>query len=128
MYHFLSGYTAKVAGTEAGVVEPQTTFSACFGAPFLPLHATEYAQMLGERMTEHGSACGWSIRDGQRRLRSGTSHEIVAHPRDDLGCTRRGELDQVETMTHPVFKIGGAVVMRKEFPTNYGTSWNMVRS
>lgn len=54
MYHFISGYTAKVAGTEEGVVEPQATFSACFGAPFLPLHPTQYADMLGERMKEHG--------------------------------------------------------------------------
>lgn len=53
MYHFISGYTAKVAGTEEGVTEPQTTFSACFGAPFLPLHPTKYAEMLGEKMNEH---------------------------------------------------------------------------
>ena len=49
MYHFISGYTAKVAGTEAGVTEPQATFSACFGAPFMPLHPTRYAEMLGEK-------------------------------------------------------------------------------
>lgn len=53
MYHFISGYTAKVAGTEEGVTEPQTTFSACFGAPFLPLHPTKYAEMLGEKMNDH---------------------------------------------------------------------------
>jgi len=52
MYHFISGYTAKVAGTEAGITEPQTTFSACFGAPFLPLHPTKYADMLGQKMKE----------------------------------------------------------------------------
>ena len=52
MFHFISGYTAKVAGTEAGVTEPQTTFSACFGAPFMPLHPTKYAEMLGEKMDE----------------------------------------------------------------------------
>ena len=52
MYHFISGYTAKVAGTEAGVTEPQTTFSACFGAPFMPLHPTKYAEMLGVKMQE----------------------------------------------------------------------------
>ena len=49
MYHFISGYTAKVAGTEDGIEEPQTTFSACFGAPFMPLHPTKYAEMLGKR-------------------------------------------------------------------------------
>ena len=52
MYHFISGYTAKVAGTEAGVIEPQTTFSACFGAPFMHLHPTKYAEMLGKKMDE----------------------------------------------------------------------------
>src|SRR5207253_526334 len=53
MYHFLSGYTAKVAGTEKGITEPRATFSACFGAPFLPLAASRYAQMLGERISRH---------------------------------------------------------------------------
>ena len=59
MYHFLSGYTAKVAGTERGVTEPPATFSACFGAPFLPLHPGVYAKMLGERIAKHGARCGW---------------------------------------------------------------------
>ncbi|RME93207.1 MAG: phosphoenolpyruvate carboxykinase (ATP), partial [Candidatus Hydrogenedentota bacterium] len=54
MYHFISGYTAKVAGTEAGIVEPVATFSACFGAPFMPLHPTVYAKMLGEKIAKHG--------------------------------------------------------------------------
>ena len=53
MYYFLSGYTAKVAGTERGVTEPQATFSACFGAAFLPLHPTAYAKLLGEKMEKH---------------------------------------------------------------------------
>ena len=53
-YHFISGYTAKVAGTEAGVVEPQPSFSACFGAPFMPLHPAEYADMLSKKMQEAG--------------------------------------------------------------------------
>jgi phosphoenolpyruvate carboxykinase (ATP) len=51
MYHFISGYTAKVAGTEVGVTEPQATFSACFGKAFLPLHPTKYAELLGEKIT-----------------------------------------------------------------------------
>ena len=55
MYHFLSGYTAKVAGTERGVTEPAATFSACFGAPFMPLPATRYAEMLGDKVRAHGS-------------------------------------------------------------------------
>ena len=53
-YHFISGYTAKVAGTEEGVVEPLPNFSACFGAPFMPLHPTKYAEMLSEKMQESG--------------------------------------------------------------------------
>ena len=56
MYHFLSGYTAKVAGTEKGVTEPKATFSTCFGAPFLLLHPTVYAQMLGEQIARHDVA------------------------------------------------------------------------
>jgi len=63
MYHFLSGYTAKVAGTERGVTEPTATFSACFGAPFLPLHPGVYAQMLGERIGRHGAKV-WLVNTG----------------------------------------------------------------
>ncbi len=63
MYHFLSGYTAKVAGTERGVTEPQATFSACFGAPFLPLHPGVYAKMLGERIERHKVKC-WLVNTG----------------------------------------------------------------
>ena len=71
MYHFISGYTAKVAGTEAGITEPQTTFSACFGAPFMPLHPTKYAEMLGEKIT---------------------SHNVIAHDRTTLNQTMRYEV------------------------------------
>ena len=63
MYHFLSGYTAKVAGTERGVTEPGATFSTCFGAPFLPLHPTVYATMLGERLARHGAKV-WLVNTG----------------------------------------------------------------
>ncbi len=63
MYHFISGYTAKVAGTEAGITEPQTTFSACFGSPFLPLHPTKYAEMLGKKMQEENVNV-WLINTG----------------------------------------------------------------
>lgn len=63
MYHFLSGYTAKVAGTERGVTEPTATFSACFGAPFMPLPPSSYAQMLGERLRRHGSRA-WLVNTG----------------------------------------------------------------
>ncbi len=63
MYHFLSGYTAKLAGTEAGVTEPKATFSTCFGEPFLPLDPMVYARMLGERVTRHQANC-WLINTG----------------------------------------------------------------
>jgi phosphoenolpyruvate carboxykinase (ATP) len=105
MYHFLSGYTAKVAGTEAGVVEPQTTFSACFGAPFLPLPATEYAQMLGDKMTEHGVRM-WLVNTGWTGGGYGVGHRMkLSHTRAMISAALRGELDEVETTTHPVFKL-----------------------
>jgi phosphoenolpyruvate carboxykinase (ATP) len=63
MYHFLSGYTARVAGTERGVTAPQATFSACFGAPFMPRHPTVYAELLGRKMREHGATC-WLLNTG----------------------------------------------------------------
>ncbi len=63
MYHFMSGYTAKVAGTEAGVTEPQATFSTCFGAPFMPLAPKVYAEMLGRRLREHNAQC-WLVNTG----------------------------------------------------------------
>src|SRR5258708_24845271 len=63
MYHFLSGYTARVAGTEKGVTEPQATFSTCFGAPFMPRHPTVYAKMLGEKMARQNVKC-WLVNTG----------------------------------------------------------------
>jgi phosphoenolpyruvate carboxykinase (ATP) len=105
MYHFLSGYTAKVAGTEAGVVEPQTTFSACFGAPFLPLPATAYAQMLGERMTTHGVRM-WLVNTGWTGGGYGTGERMrLSHTRAMISAALNGELDEVATQTHPVFNL-----------------------
>ena len=63
MYHFLSGYTAKVAGTERGVTEPEATFSTCFGAPFMPRHPTVYGNLLKELIAEHGVDC-WLVNTG----------------------------------------------------------------
>lgn len=105
MYHFLSGYTAKVAGTEAGVVEPQTTFSACFGAPFLPLHATEYARMLGERMTKHGVRL-WLVNTGWTGGGFGVGHRMkLAHTRAMISAALEGRFDDVLTTKHPVFGL-----------------------
>ena len=105
MYHFISGYTAKVAGTEAGVTEPQTTFSACFGAAFLPLHPGKYATMLGEKM-KAGSVNVWLINTGW----SGGSYGVGS--RMKLGYTRamitaalNGELKDVEYTEHKVFGV-----------------------
>ena len=105
MYHFLSGYTAKVAGTEAGVVEPQTTFSACFGAPFLPLPATEYAAMLGDRMTKHGVRM-WLVNTGWTGGAYGKGHRMkLSHTRAMISAALKGELDKVDMTTHPVFGL-----------------------
>ena len=105
LYHFLSGYTAKVAGTERGVTEPRATFSTCFGAPFMPRHPSVYAGMLGERMRRHDTSA-WLINTGW----TGGPHGIGR--RIELGLTRRmveaalaGELDGVETATDPRFGV-----------------------
>jgi len=105
MYHFLSGYTAKVAGTERGVTEPKETFSACFGAPFLPLRPTVYAKMLGERIARHKVKC-WLVNTGWTGGAYGVGHRM------DLKLTRAmiraalaGELDNVATRREPVFGL-----------------------
>jgi phosphoenolpyruvate carboxykinase (ATP) len=105
MYHFLSGYTAKVAGTEKGVTEPKVTFSTCFGAPFLPLHPAVYAGMLGEKLEQH-QAKVWLLNTGWTGGPYGTGQRIK------LGFTRRmvtaalsGELDEVDTWTDPHFGL-----------------------
>jgi phosphoenolpyruvate carboxykinase (ATP) len=82
VYHFLSGYTAKVAGTERGVTEPQATFSACFGAPFMPLHPSVYGEMLAEKLRQSG-ATAWLINTGW------TGGEYGVGKRIDIASTRR---------------------------------------
>ena len=84
MYHFLSGYTAKVAGTEKGVTEPKATFSTCFGAPFLPLEPSRYARMLGEKIAHHDARV-WLVNTGWTGgpLRRRHAHEDCAHQGDD---------------------------------------------
>ena len=103
MYHFLSGYTAKVAGTERGVTEPQATFSACFGAAFLPLHPTKYADLLQEKIEKHGSHVflvntGWS----------GGSYGVgermsIKNTRKCIDAILDGSINNVEFETDPRF-------------------------
>ena len=103
MYQFISGYTAKVAGTEAGVTEPKPTFSACFGAPFLPLHPGKYAEILGKKIRLHKVNVwlintGWTggpFRQGQRIKLTYTRAMITA--------VLEGKLDSVDFEIHPVF-------------------------
>ena len=84
MYHFLSGYTARVAGTEKGVTEPKATFSTCFGAPFLPLNPNVYAKMLGEKIAKHQArGVAGEHRLDRRPVRRRQPHEDRAHARDD---------------------------------------------
>jgi phosphoenolpyruvate carboxykinase (ATP) len=103
MYHFLSGYTAKVAGTERGVTEPSATFSACFGAPFLPLHAGVYAKMLGERIARHGAKV-WLVNTGWTGGPYGTGSRMkLIHTRAMLRAALSGALDRGKFTRDPVF-------------------------
>jgi len=105
MYHFLSGYTAKVAGTEAGVTEPTATFSACFGDPFLPLHPTEYAHLLGEKLKKGDVKC-WLVNTGWSGGAYGTGKRMkISLTRSLLDAALSGKLDNVETTAHPVFQV-----------------------
>ena len=103
MYQFISGYTAKVAGTEAGVKEPQATFSACFGAPFLPLHPGFYAQMLGDKMKQN-KVNVWMVNTGWSGGGYGIGNRMkLSYTRAMITAALNGELDNVEYETHPVF-------------------------
>ncbi len=105
MYQFISGYTAKVAGTEAGVTEPTTTFSACFGAPFLPLHPTKYAEMLGKKMEESGATV-WLINTGWSGGSYGTGERMkLKFTRAMITAALEGQLDNVAYETHEVFGL-----------------------
>jgi len=112
MYLFMSGYTAKVAGTEMGVTEPQTTFSACFGAVFLPLHPTKYAEMLGKKMDENPNINVWLINTGWTGGSYGTGHRMkLNYTRGMITAALNGQLDQVKFTKHPIFGVAvpGAV-------------------
>jgi phosphoenolpyruvate carboxykinase (ATP) len=105
MYHFISGYTAKVAGTEAGVTEPVAVFSACFGAPFMPLHPTEYAKLLGEKMENH-QANVWLINTGWSGGPYGVGSRIkLKYTRAMIKAALSGKLDNAAYYPHPVFGI-----------------------
>ena len=105
MYHFLSGYTAKVAGTERGVTEPRPEFSACFGAPFMPLHPSVYGEMLGERIDQHGSSV-WLINTGWTGGPAGVGSRMkLAYTRRMVRAVLAGELDGVETFEEPFFNL-----------------------
>jgi phosphoenolpyruvate carboxykinase (ATP) len=103
MYQFISGYTAKVAGTEAGVTEPKSTFSACFGAPFLPLHPGFYAAMLGKKMKENKVSV-WLINTGWSGGAYGTGSRMkLGYTRAMITAALEGRLLTVDFEAHPVF-------------------------
>jgi phosphoenolpyruvate carboxykinase (ATP) len=105
MYQFISGYTAKVAGTEAGVTEPKPTFSACFGAPFLPLHPGKYAEMLGERMEKHQVSV-WLVNTGWTGGPYGEGKRMKLQFTRTMICEAlQGKLDDVETVADPIFGV-----------------------
>lgn len=105
MYQFISGYTAKVAGTEAGVTEPKPTFSACFGAPFLPLHPGKYAGMLGEKMRQH-QVNVWMVNTGWTGGPYGIGSRMkLRYTRAMITAALEGRLDQVSFETCPVFGV-----------------------
>jgi phosphoenolpyruvate carboxykinase (ATP) len=103
MYQFISGYTAKVAGTEAGVTEPKSTFSACFGAPFLPLHPGFYAEMLGKKMKEQNVTV-WLVNTGWSGGSYGTGSRIkLSYTRAMITAALNGELNKAEFEKDPIF-------------------------
>ncbi len=105
MYHFLSGYTAKVAGTEVGVTEPKATFSACFGAAFMVWHPTKYATLLAERIRRH-QAQAWLVNTGWSGGAYGTGARIkLAYTRAIIDAIHSGQLANVDTQTDPCFGL-----------------------
>jgi len=105
MYHFISGYTAKVAGTEVGVTEPEATFSACFGAPFLVLHPARYAELLAEKMRKH-SSIAWLVNTGWSGGAYGTGKRMsLKYTRAIIDAIHDGSLATAITATDPVFGL-----------------------
>ena len=105
MYHFLSGYTARVAGTEKGLTEPQATFSTCFGAPFMPRHPSVYAKMLGERIARHNAAC-WLVNTGWSGGAYGTGQRMkIAFTRAMVRAALDGKLASAPMQQEPHFGL-----------------------
>jgi phosphoenolpyruvate carboxykinase (ATP) len=105
MYHFISGYTAKVAGTEVGVTEPEATFSACFGGPFLVWHPTKYAELLAEKIRQHDSRV-WLVNTGWSGGAYGTGARMkLAYTRAIIDAIHDGSLANAETEIDPIFGL-----------------------
>src|SRR5204862_7215640 len=117
MYHFLSGFTAKVAGTEKGLgKEPQPTFSTCFGAPFMPRHPSEYGNLLGDLIAEHKADC-WLVNTGWTGGAFGTGSRMpIKATRALLNAALDGSLANVEMRIDPHFKFRVPV----KVPEKYG--------
>ena len=106
MYHFLSGYTSKLAGTERGITAPQATFSACFGQVFFPRPATVYADMLGELLQRHHETQVYLINTGWQGGPYGVGHRIpISHTRAMVSAALNGELENATFTPHPIFKV-----------------------
>ncbi|MBU8905292.1 phosphoenolpyruvate carboxykinase (ATP) [Desertibacillus haloalkaliphilus] len=105
MYHFLSGYTSKLAGTERGVTSPEATFSTCFGAPFLPLPAARYAEMLGEKITQHNAQV-FLVNTGWSGGPYGVGKRMnLSYTRAMVQAALQGELNALETTVDPIFGL-----------------------
>ena len=105
MYHFLSGYTAKVAGTERGITEPQPNFSTCFGAPFMPLRPGVYAELLGEKIRKHDAKV-WLVNTGWTGGPHGVGRRMkLAYTRRMITAALNGELDDVPMLEEPFFGL-----------------------
>lgn len=110
MYHFISGYTAKVAGTEDGITEPQVTFSACFGKAFLPLHPIQYAELLGERLRK-GDVNVWLINTGWTGGAYGVGNRMkLSYTRAMVTAALKGQLNDINYQEHPIFGLATPLV------------------
>jgi phosphoenolpyruvate carboxykinase (ATP) len=105
MYHFMSGYTSKLAGTERGITQPKETFSQCFGAPFMPLHATNYAEMLGNKITQHNTKV-YLINTGWYGGPYGIGKRIdLNYTRSMVTSVINGELEKRSFKLHQIFNL-----------------------